>query len=352
MNFQQIEYIENNCKESLDGNINALNNFKNKTIFISGASGFVGKWIIETLNYLNRNHEFNTKIYAYASSMTEAAEEYPSIYNNELISLIDGDIKNLTEINSSVSYVLHLAATPDNRVYSSNPIKAMDDIINGTSKILAASSRLESLHNFTILSSGAVNGPMPFKENLTSENCFYGFDSSSLSSFYAEPKRMSESLVQAYRSQFKMPVTIFRPFSFIGPYQFIDRPWAINNFIRDGLRGEAIRIIGDENTIRSYMYPSEMSLWILIGMSTDSRSNIFNIGSSDGKSLRHIAEVVEKCFGGNLGVSMNVLSNNYSKSKFVPSIELIEQSLKLKLKVSTDDAIQKTIEWHLLGQKI
>lgn len=349
MNFQQIDYIKDNCKEALEGHISTLSKFKNQSIFISGASGFVGKWVIEMINYLNDAYDFNTQIYAYSSSMTEEAEAYPHIYKRELIFPIDGDIKNLGEINDSVTYVLHLASTPDNRLYSSDPIKAMNNVINGTVRILEASSLLENILNFTILSSGMVYGPVPFTDEYIKENSFYGFDSSSLSSFYTEAKRASESFVQAYRTQFKIPVTVFRPFAFIGPYQHIDRPWAINNFIRDGLRGEPIRIIGDEDTIRSYMYPSEMALWILLGMLNQSRDNIFNLGSPNGKTLRSIAETVERCFGGNIGLSVNIPPNNFSKSKFVPSVEKFEQLFNLKLRIDTEEAIKKTIEWHRLG---
>ena len=197
MNLQQIEYIKKDCIEALAGNTKAFENLKNQFIFISGASGFIGKWVIESINYLNENYNFNINVYAYAPLMKEVAKKYPSIFDKENIILIDGDINNLIEIDSNVSYVLHLAATPDNRVYSSNPIEAMENIINGTNKILSACTRLENILNFTILSSGAVNGPTPYNEKFITEKTFYGFDSSSMSSFYAESKRASESIAQA-----------------------------------------------------------------------------------------------------------------------------------------------------------
>ena len=146
-----------------------------------------------------------------------------------------------------------------------------------------------------------------------------------------------------------MPITIFRPFAFIGPYQSIERPWAVNNFIRDGLRGEPIRIIGDEKTIRSYMYPSEMAKWILLGIANPSKDNIFNLGSNEGKTIRVIAETVEQSFGGKIGLSINTFSNNLLKSKFVPSIEKFEQTFDLKMEIGTIKAIKKTVEWHCLG---
>ncbi len=61
----------------------------------------------------------------------------------------------------------------------------------------------------------------------------------------------------------KLPVVTARPFAFIGPYQGLDKPWAVNNFLRDALLGVPIRILGDADTVRSYMYPSDMAFWLL-----------------------------------------------------------------------------------------
>ena len=67
----------------------------------------------------------------------------------------------------------------------------------------------------------------------------------SITSVYAEVKRCAETLCTAYSSQYKVPIVIIRPFAFIGPYQFLDKPWAINNFLRDGIAGGPIRILTD-----------------------------------------------------------------------------------------------------------
>ena len=37
---------------------------KNKTVFITGSSGLVGSFLIDTLMYMNKNFSYNTKIIA------------------------------------------------------------------------------------------------------------------------------------------------------------------------------------------------------------------------------------------------------------------------------------------------
>ena len=350
MNFKQIDYIQNDCATILEGQVEKLESLKNKSIFITGASGFVGKWVIELINFLNEKHSFNTEVHAFARTMKDTAEQHPNVFDKSWIRLIDGEIQSLSEIDINVSYVLHLAGSPDNRFHASNPVKMMNDITSGTGKVLEQCVRLENLEKFVFFSSGHVYGGLPFSEDCLREDSFYGLNCSSLTSFYAEAKRVAESMTQAYRSQYRIPVTIFRPFAFAGPYQLLDRPWAINNFLRDGLLGQSIRILGDEDTVRSYMYPSEMALWTLLGMTENSSHAVYNLGGSEGRSLRSVAQTVEKSFATNAGVSTNVPLNNLHKSKFVPSVSRFEESFGLKQKIGTEEAIQKTIEWHLLGK--
>jgi len=329
--------------------VDQLELLKNQAFFISGASGFVGKWLVEVVNYLNENHGFNMALHCQSRTMVESAKKLPSLFEKKWISLKSGDIKDLNEIPSDVSYVIHLAGTPDNRNHASDPIRVMDDLFSGTNKILDAATRLDSIKNFVHFSSGHVYGPQPFANDCLDENSFQGFNSASLTSAYAEGKRVSESLVQAYRSQCRMAVTILRPFAFIGPYQSIERPWAINNFIRDGLYSKPIRILGDEDTTRSYMYPSEMALWTLRASLQSTNGACFNLGSSDGMTLRSVAQTVDKSFNGVSGVTSNIPLNNNLKSKFVPSVQKFEKTFETKLKILSNEAIRKAIEWYRLG---
>ena len=64
-------------------------------------------------------------------------------------------------------------------------------------------------------------------------------------------------------SELYLPIIIVRPFAFIGPFQSLDKPWAVNNFIRDAILGGPIRILGNELTTKSYMYGSDLAYFIL-----------------------------------------------------------------------------------------
>ena len=137
--------------------------------------------------------------------------------------------------------------------------------------------RLNGFKKMLHISSGLVSGVTNASQKEISETQMNGFDCNSSSNIYAEAKRCSESIVSSYMTLYKI-ITIARPFTFIGPYQKIDKPWALNNFIRDAFNGVPIRILGNENTRRSYIYGSDAAVWMLNILLNGKNGTAYNVG--------------------------------------------------------------------------
>jgi len=144
-----------------------------------------------------------------------------------------------------------------------------------------------------------------------------------------------------------MPITTIRPFTFCGPYQSLDAPWAINNFINDIINDREIKILGDGSTLRSYMYGSDFAAWCLVIMLEGQSGEIFNVGSNDAISLLDLAKKVSD----NSFKKPNILTNtslteSISSGNLVPSILKAQDRFKLSIYTSIDEAINKSIRWY------
>jgi len=179
------------------------------------------------------------------------------------------------------------------------------------------------------------------------ETAFSGINCASVQTIYAEAKRFGESICAAYRNLQRLPIVTARPFAFIGPYQHLDRPWAINNFIRDSLMGGPIRIQGDGETVRSYMYAADMAWWMLSILAKGTSGTSYNVGSPSGITLRTLAEKILQITGGSQPIQAN-LSYDFSarRSIFVPDVNLAEKAFGLGLTMDIDTAIRRTIHWN------
>ena len=59
MSAKAIKLTYENCGKS-SADYSSLAELKNKTILITGGTGFVGKWLTEMVCYLNTEHKFKT----------------------------------------------------------------------------------------------------------------------------------------------------------------------------------------------------------------------------------------------------------------------------------------------------
>ena len=318
-----------------------IQTLKNSEILVTGGTGFLGKWIVGIVTYLNDKLSFNIKLYLVARNNSLYINEI--IKNRSDIIFIKNDIRNLRELPSTIEYIIHAAATPDNSIHMSNPIEVMETISKGTKRVLDIALELDNVKKILNISSGQVYGTL--NSNMVSESHIGMLDANSINSIYPEAKRYSETLSIAYKSLYKLPIVQVRPFSFIGPYMGLEKPWAINNFIKDAIKFKKIRILGNGKPIRSYMYPTDMAWWLL-NMLVDSKNGvIYNLGSEEGISLEELALKIKKKIGHD--IKIEILNMNEDSSVFVPDESLVKDKLDLDTKVSIDEALDKTIDWAL-----
>lgn len=350
MNSPLFNMIKDDCNEVIANKISLLSGLKDECILITGGTGFMGTWLVELVAFLNDNYNFNTKLILLSKSAHSFNIKVPHLTMREDVELVEQDIVDVTEISNKVTMIIHAAGNPDNRAHASDPLRTMRVITNGIDLILSAATRLPNLKKFLNISSGLIYGPQPLKLDNLPENFMQGFDCNSISSVYAEAKRFAETICSAYRSLYKMPIVSVRPFAFIGPYQLLDKPWAINNFIRDSLMGGPIRILGDGETVRSYMYPSDMAFWLLRILIDGVVGLAYNVGSPHGVTLKESAEKIASNFSKKPKIiTCSLNDTSLYRSKFVPDVNLAQKTLGLELKVSLDEAIRRTLIWFKEG---
>ncbi|MES2217671.1 MAG: NAD-dependent epimerase/dehydratase family protein [Pseudomonadota bacterium] len=349
MALSALDFILEDYRKVIGVKQESLAALKNDAVVITGGTGFIGTWLTGLITYLNDYHSFNTQVVLIAKNINHFKVTRPHLANRKDVKLIAADVRYLMELPADTNWLIHAAGTPDNRFHATYPLETMSTIANGTYSVLRAVERCSNFKMLLNLSSGLIYGQQPFQQELMDENFAGAPKCGTASSAYAEAKRYAETLCHASRSQARIPVVTARPFAFMGPYQSLEAPWALNNFIKDALSGHEIRVLGDGETVRSYMYASDLAFWLLSILSRSQSGEVYNVGSAESVTLAELASRVANQFDFKVEIKLRTsAATALQNSRFVPDVTSAQIKLQLGLTVDLTAAIERTIAWNQL----
>jgi dTDP-glucose 4,6-dehydratase len=314
-------------------------------IAVTGGTGFLGTWIAEMVASLNDEYDLKITLDLYARNSAEWGKRYPHLSGRKDISLYSQDVRSPFQFHSATNFVIHAAGVPNNRVHASDPLRVMQTTIDGINNALDAASQLDNLGRFINVSSGLVSGASSHLGAL-SENDYFAIPSGQLHSVYVDAKRSAESIAAIYRSQLRMPISTIRPFTFTGPYQSLDRPWAINSFLGDAIMSREIRIHGDGSARRSYLYGSDAAWWTLAALVNGADGGVYNVGSPMAISHIELAQLICEKIAPKLDIVVNTLSSKQVQhDELYPNVAHTQSILGVMQTCMLEQAVDKTWRW-------
>jgi len=341
----QVRDIRSDCVASCVAGAEIRSKLSLTNIAVTGGTGYLGTWLAEMITTLN--DEFNTSInlHLYARNIGVWKEKHKHLSSRSDIKIYSQDVRSPFNFEPQVTHVIHAAGIPNNRIHSSNPLRVYQTIVSGTANVLEAASQLNGLIRFLNVSSGLVNG-LGIGIGGISEGYASPISAGQLHNVYTDAKRSAESLAAIYRSQFKIPISTVRPFTFAGPYQSLDCPWAFNNFLSDALANRPIRINGDGRVLRSYLYGSDAAFWLLTALAKGIDGAVYNIGSSNPISHIDLATLISSKLPKNNDILVNTSEvNSRSSADFYPDLSNINRELQVTETCNLEQLIEKTLRW-------
>ncbi|MCE9599048.1 MAG: NAD-dependent epimerase/dehydratase family protein [Spirochaetia bacterium] len=314
-----------------------------KRIFITGGSGFVGRWLIETALYAQRR----LNVFLSVDTITRDPEQFrrnaAHLVGNPALKIHAGDLEALGQIEGPYDYVVHAAA--DTHVSPERADDILASSLTGTRAALDFARRVKAT-DFLFTSSGAAYGRQPVDMFGLAEGYQGGPDTTNPSSAYGEGKRLAELMCASCFAQSGLRTKIARLFAFIGPHLALDRQYAAGNFIRDALRGETVRIGGDGTDRRSYLYAADMAIWLWTILFQGAPCRLYNVGSGQEISILDLAQAIAKFSGNGNPVSIAQASvPGRLPARYIPDIARTQTELQLQEWVPLTESIKRTIVW-------
>ena len=312
-------------------------NFKNSRILLLGGTGFIGKWITNCLLEANSTHNLNLEVVVLTRSPVNAANRNPELCTSN-VKLIELDLSNETNFNLDPNFDFFIHGATDSTYSYATTESNPHSSVHGANLILnslKSSFFTRGVH----LSSGAV---FP-KQGMTTIGRLEteGSEIFENLSEYGKAKYGTELLFRDNFVPNEFEVSNPRLFTFYGPGIPLDKHFAIGNFLRNALNKEPIVVNGNPDTVRSYMHPIDLVIWIIKLLLNPSTSTL-NFGSDVPITMCNLATIINEITG-NTGIEF--IGNSEPVSVYFPSTIKAREHLKVKQSIKFEEGIERWISW-------
>ena len=311
-------------------------------LFLTGGTGFFGRWLLRGFKYARDNYGIDVQVVVLTRDPEAFGKAEPELLNCDRFTFVRGDISDFEFPQGSFDYIIHAAADSSDLVLKNDPITMCKSIVNGMQRVLDLACQSPSTRMLFVSSGASYSGAHPELELIPENWPGRPIDLSDIRKAYTEAKRLSEMLCTVYGHQKSVHTTIARCFSFIGPGLPLDANYAIGNFIRDALVGRQVLIKGSGREKRSYLYTSDLIIWLFTLLVRGEKSSVVNVGSDKAYSISEVADTVSRVLDGK-GVDQSEEARRAPvHDDYVPSVSLARDHYNLGQTVSLEEGIRRT----------
>jgi len=323
--------------EQVSASINA-SSLREKTVFITGASGLVGTYFLTYFAYLN---SLGFRITIFAQSFSGVTQYMQDLIDQNLINHLSIDLSDENQYSKLVDadIILHCAGYAQPSLFMKNPVATLTINVAATFALL---KKLRKGGSFLFISSSEVYcglEDVPFKESQIGTSTPYHPRAS-----YIEGKRCAEAICAAYSSAGVRAIAI-RLGDTYGPGTKIGDKRALNSFIERALKFGKIELMDQGEAVRTYCYIAD-AFEVMAKILTIGIDGVYNVGGNSIVSIADLAKLI-----GELTCSKVVFPNHNQKIDGAPKILNLDLS-KSKLELNKLDylnlteGLERTIRWQ------
>jgi len=265
--------------------------YRDKTVLVTGATGRIGRYIVEALLEADIRYNYNMRIIAAVRDEEKAKEVLGSIIPFPNALLLVQDINTPIAYDGKVDYIFHTAgpAAPIN--FKETAVETLWAHTNGTHNILEF-ARTHNTRKVFYVSTVEVYGEWKV-EKLISESDMGPLYNLRYRSCYPEAKRLCETMLACYKEEYGIDYCGVRLCHTLGPGIALHDGRAFAEFINCALNGHNIVLHSDGSAMRTYTYIADAINAMFIVMDKGESGVLYNVASNENTiSIKDLAELI------------------------------------------------------------
>ena len=318
-----------------------------KTILLTGGRGFLGRYFIETFNFLNKN-VLNKPIKTIAlDNLITSGRSGSEIPNHDNVEFINHNVINPFDAKEKLDFIIHAAGIASPFYYRAFPFETLEVAINGTRNMLELAKHHKS--RFTFFSSSEIYGD-PDSKNVPIQESYKGNVScQGPRACYDESKRVGETLCYIYHSLEGIKTNVIRPFNVYGPGMQENDYRVLPNFASQIKKGKSLKIYGSGNQTRTFCYVTDAIQGFLRVITTGIPGEPYNIGNvSPEISIMDLVKKIKEISENPINYDVIDYPDSYpadEPNRRAPDIKKAKVQLGYVPKVSLDEGLKRFLKW-------
>lgn len=319
---------------------------KNSTVLITGASGMIGSYIVNTLITLNNIKNSNIKIIILVRNKNKLSK---NILNNNNIKILEQDVINKINVSEKLDYIIHAASPASPTIMKDHPFETNIANTVGTYRTLELAIK-KKVKSYLFISSREIYGQPQRGQIIFKENGNLGYvDHLVPRNGYAEGKKAAENLCMCAKDEYGINAKIVRLAHTYGPGMSLTDGRVQADFLRNVINCEDIIMKSTGESIRTYTYISD-AIIAIFKILLEAKDTVYNVSTEIGKtSIKQLAELLANL--SNTRVIIDVKAgavNKKGNSSFTEGIlssDKIKNELNWEAKYSLNEGFKRTIEY-------
>jgi len=225
------------------------NHLRGKVIYIDGASGLIGKTLIDSLLAADIFYDLNMTIIA---GSRKAKPFQSRVYQDYHLLTVDSESADCSLFPDVIDYVIHCASPTDSAYFLNEPVETIQSIYHGTITTLELARNFHST-KYVFLSTMEIYGAQMDEKLIHEESPSY-LNLQNPRDCYGEAKRVGESLAVSYFKEYGVGTSIVRLAQCFGPGIKMNDNRLFAYLIRCMINNEDVVLKTKGNSKRPYIY--------------------------------------------------------------------------------------------------
>ncbi|MDO4485181.1 MAG: NAD-dependent epimerase/dehydratase family protein [Bacillota bacterium] len=260
--------------------------FQGTNVLITGASGMIGSYIMNTLIALKKKKQMDINIYVLVrnpAKLDEEVKDYVKVIQQSVVDPINTDIE--------FDFVIHTASPASPLIMKNDPVGTVAANTIGTYNTLNVAQK-GSGKGYLYISSREIYGQPYENQEIFTENTYGFVDPLNVRSCYPEGKKAAETMCVCFKEQYGINTKIARLAHTFGPGMPVDDGRVQADFLRNVINNEDIVLKSEGVAVRTYTYVGDAVL-ALFYILLDSEEMVYNISSEESTvSIKQLAETL------------------------------------------------------------